>query len=378
MNEFLDILTSCVKDNSFIKLTLSKPTKKQSDLRNVYVKGISLKALPHYSFTYHYQTRDIVKNYSEGEWLTALKSSMNEFQVATLWTNGEEITLRTSKKGASHVSRKKSIVEAASDSHDRSKQVLTSLDEKYLQLLGVADREGRLIPRMSDKYRQINKYLEILDGLVKGRAWNEPIHVVDMGSGKGYLTFALYSYLTQVLNHNVEMTGVELRKELVHLCKDFARQCNFQGLKFEESTIEGYSGGAIDILIALHACDTATDDAIAKGIQSGAELIVCAPCCHKQIRQQLKGKTFDNPVLKYGIYKERLFEMITDTLRALFLEMHGYKSNLFEFISSEHTNKNIMLTAVKSGSIDRDRAASRFNELKEEYGIEYHYLEKLM
>ncbi|MGE0589067.1 MAG: SAM-dependent methyltransferase [Cyclobacteriaceae bacterium] len=378
MNEFLDILSSSTKNNSFVKLTLSKPVKKQSDLRNVYVKGVTLKDSPHYSFTYHYQTKDIVKNHPEDGWIDELKSSVSEFQVATLWTTDEEITLRTSKKGASHLSRKRSVGQVVSDSHDRTKQVLALLDEKYLQLLGVSDREGKLIPRMSDKYRQINKYLEILDGLVKEKEWQEPIHVVDMGSGKGYLTFALYNYFTQILNYKVEMTGVELRQELVNLCNTIASQCNFHSLRFEESTIEGFNGKDTDILIALHACDTATDDAIAKGIQSGAQLIVCAPCCHKQIRQQLKGKSFDSPLLKYGIYKERMFEMVTDTLRALFLEMHGYKTNLFEFISSEHTNKNIMLTAVKSDSIDRNRAASRFDQLKKEYGIEYHYLEKLI
>ena len=378
MNEFLDILASSVKENSFVKLTLSKPAKKQSDLRNVYVKGVTLKGLPHYSFTYRHQTKDIVKNFPEGDWLEQLKSSMREFQVATLWTTDEEITFRTSKKGVTHLSRKKSVGQIVSDVHDRSKQLLASLDEKYLQLLGVSDREGKLIPRMADKYRQINKYLEILDGLVSDKEWNEKIRIVDMGSGKGYLTFALYSHLTHALKYNVEMTGVELRKELVTLCNEIAGQCSFHGLSFAESTIEGYEGGATDILIALHACDTATDDAIAKGIESGAQLIVCAPCCHKQIRKQLKGKSFDSPVLKYGIYKERFFEMVTDTLRALFLEMHGYKTNLFEFISSEHTNKNIMLTAVKSDSVDRDRASVRFDELKREYGIEYHYLEKLM
>jgi hypothetical protein len=200
-----------------------------------------------------------------------------------------------------------------------------------------------------------------------------------MGAGKGYLTFALYDYLRNKLQHNVTVTGVELRKDLVDQCNKAAAECGFDQLHFECSSIEDFELKKVDILIALHACDTATDDAIAKGIKANADLIVCAPCCHKQIRQQLKGKEYKNPLLKYGIYKEREFEMVTDTIRALVLERNHYKSNIFEFISSEHTGKNTMLVGVKSKhKPDLPVIQGKIDSLKEAYQIDYHYLEKLM
>ena len=181
------------------------------------------------------------------------------------------------------------------------------------------------------------------------------------------------------LNIDAQITGVEQRKDLVEKGNTIARECGFQNLHFEESTIDQFEINQVDILIALHACDTATDDAIAKGIKTNASLIVCAPCCHKQIRQQVKGKEQKNPILKYGIFKEREFEMVTDTIRALILEKHHYKSNIFEFISNEHTRKNTMLVGVKSKTIANEESIDqKIQAIKQQYNIDYHYLEKVI
>ena len=168
-------------------------------------------------------------------------------------------------------------------------------------------------------------------------------HIVDMGSGKGYLTFALYDYLKNSLKLNIKMIGVELRPELVNLCTEIRESCGFNGLEFVSKNINNFKSDEVDILIALHACDTATDSAIFKGIKSNANLIVCAPCCHKQVRRDMKSRSKFNLITKHGIFKERLAEMLTDTLRTLIMEKEGYKTKAFEFISNEHTRKNIML-----------------------------------
>lgn len=379
---FIELVSESIDQDSLVRLTLSKPKASSSQLQNVYVRPVQIKDKSMYSFTYRYQTQDQVKNYDAAATRQTVNELLStEFQNAVLVTNTEEINLLTTKKGISKVSRKKTQAELGQGrAHDRAKNVQVDLAEHYLRLLHVTDENGNLIPRMADKYRQINKYLEITEHLIQTADLPDgKIQVVDMGSGKGYLTFALYNYLTNELGLQMEVMGVEQRSDLVKKCNEAADACHFDKLKFVESSIQDFHAPAIDMLIALHACDTATDDAIAKGINSGARIIICAPCCHKQIRQQLKGKNFQSPILKYGIYKERLFEMVTDTIRSLLLELHGYKTNLFEFISSEHTNKNIMLTAVRSGTVvNKKEVHEKIAAIKKEFQIDFHYLEKLM
>jgi len=200
-----------------------------------------------------------------------------------------------------------------------------------------------------------------------------------MGSGKGYLTFALYDFITNIMQKNITMTGVELRPDLVDTCNNIARKSGFENLSFIQGTIKDAPLNNIDILIALHACDTATDDAIYSGITSNASLIVCAPCCHKQIRREFDVPAPLNNVTKYGILKERQAEIITDTIRALLLEASGYKTNVFEFISTEHTPKNVMIVGEKTSERPDDkRILDDITSIKKIYGIGNHYLETLL
>jgi len=213
---------------------------------------------------------------------------------------------------------------------------------------------------------------------------NKSLHIADMGSGKGYLTFALYDYLVNHLQRDTTMTGVEFRKDLVDLCNQIAVKSGFKNLQFVEGSIEAFDCTGINMLIALHACDTATDDAIYKGIQAHADLIVVAPCCHKQIRREMEqGKKPHELdfILRHGIYLEREAEMITDSMRALFLEYAGYKTKVFEFISEAHTPKNVMIVAQKVQEASEQRqqeALSKIRAAKTFFGIHKHYLETLM
>ncbi|SEB39919.1 Methyltransferase domain-containing protein [Tenacibaculum sp. MAR_2009_124] len=374
---FIELKESYTND-SFVKLTLSKTVKKSDTLANVYIRKVIIKDEPCLQFLYRYLTNDQVKNYTLEESINELEILLTEkFKAATLFTlSNDLIVLISKKKKVSYKKTKPSLTKKPSENHDKSKERLAS--GKYLELLGVTDKQGNVIPKMADKYRQINKYLEIIEVQLKAVKLPKTIHIVDMGSGKGYLTFALYDYLVNKRNHKVTLTGIELRDSLVDYCNDVADKCGYSDLKFVAQPIQDYDNDKIDILIALHACDTATDDAIFKGLSAKSELIICAPCCHKQVRQQVKGKEQESPLLKYGIFKERHFEMITDTIRALIMEKHNYNTKVFEFISNEHTRKNVMLIGSKSNKkFDVDSLNKKIEELKTAYQIDEHYLESL-
>ena len=204
--------------------------------------------------------------------------------------------------------------------------------------------------------------------------------IVDMGSGKGYLTFAAYDYFNNVRNIKVAMTGVEVRDDLVALCNQVAEAAAFDGLKFKQGSIESFQLESVDILIALHACDTATDDALYKGISARAEIIVAAPCCHKEVRQQVQPTETLKGILRHGTLLERTAETLTDGIRAMLLEEHGYRTKVFEFISPEHTPKNNMISATRDPNIDSMRGEIRkqINDIFESFGIRRQRLNALL
>ncbi len=377
--ELLTALQKSLSNNEFIKMTLSKSS--QDDLKNVYVRFIQIKKEDKLSFTYRYKTNDQVKNYSLSEGITLLYELIETtFKIATLFTATNDFSFSVNKKGKVSLQTKQpSLLAVETASHDKQKVKRAGVNDLYLHLLGVTTKTGEVIPKMADKYRQINKYLEVIESLIKDTELPERINIVDMGSGKGYLTFALYDYLVNKKGFKATIIGIELRTELVSFCNQTASKCGFDQLVFESKPIEEFTGTRIDILIALHACDTATDDAISKGIISDSTLIICAPCCHKQIRQQTKGVEQTSPLLKYGIFKERQFEMVTDTIRALILEKNHYQTKIFEFVSNEHTRKNVLLVGSKSTKkVDEKEINTKIETLKIEYGIDFHYLERLV
>lgn len=381
INLFLSAVRNAFTEDSFHKITLSKPRKKDELLTNVYVRTVMLKKEKSLSFTYRYKTNDQTKNFDLAAGIEVLQHLLQtQFLSASLFTNDADYTLLSNHKGhATFLQNKASQSSKTDQDHNRAKTQRSAASDLYLQLLGIANEQGTIIPSMADKFRQINKYLEIIESQLKTIQLPPKIHIVDMGSGKGYLTFALYDYLKNKKGLDVVVVGIELRTELVAFCNDAAEKCGFEQLRFVCERIEQYAATQIDILIALHACDTATDDALFKAIVAKASLIVCAPCCHKQIRQQVKGKVQQSALLKYGIFKERQFEMVTDTLRALILEKHHYSTNIFEFVSNEHTRKNIMLIGSKSTAKNNEAAIDqKIAEIKQAYQIEFQYLEQLL
>lgn len=390
---FVNEIKKAIAELAFVKLALGNYKGTEDGLRQLYVKPVLIKNRQLLAFNYRYKTRDIFKNFEIGEGLSLIEGYLaGDFNVATLFSTNTEAILERSAKGSFRL-RTKQLEEKkeANLSHNKEKKrLILAKDNLYLHELGLTDEQGTVFKNAQDKYKQINQYIEILSSLIKELPEGTVKNVVDMGSGKGYLTFALYDYL---LNHQqkANVVGVEFRKDLVDLCNKIAVNAQFEQLSFVEGTIESYHTEAIDLLIALHACDTATDDAIYKGIKANADLIVVAPCCHKQIRREIeKGKAQNelNFLTKHGIFLERQAEMVTDGLRALILEYFGYKTKVFEFVSDVHTPKNVLVVGVRNkeqgtrskGQItkSKDEVLQRIKETKQYFGIGYHHLERLL
>lgn len=377
MNKYIKSIRQSIFNDTFVKLTLSK-TRYRSALRNIYIRLIELRGELNLSFTYHYETKDEVNNFLIEEGLEELQLHLIEdFKNANLLTINKNISLSTSKKGKITILEKTAQAQKPQRTHNQSKKRFVESNRPYLHHLGITSKEGKILKNWQSKYKQIDKYIEIIDNLLANTKLPKRINIVDMGSGKGYLTFALYDYLVNVLKLNVTLTGIELREHLVDFCNDIAKRVDFDNLRFIAQDINDYPAEQIDILIALHACDIATDIALAKGVLSEAALIVAAPCCHKQVRQQMQKENPLQAVLKHGILEERQAEMITDGIRALILEGHGYQSKVFEFISSEHTGKNLMIVGTKANK-NNSFAFEEIAAIKQQFGIEYHYLEKLL
>lgn len=382
-DQFLNLLKESIEKKTLIKLIISNKQDKQSDLNTINCKLVQLKKGLHLSFVYRHETRDITKNFVPDIALRKITEYLEvKFRQVYLLTQDQEIDLNISHKGRSRLSLKKSKRKISSDlSHDKAKTSLLSNDKSYLKELGILSTEGKILKGRNAKYRQINKFVEILKPLVDKESFSkEAYSLVDMGAGKGYLTFALYDFLTSQLKHQVRAHGIEFRQELVDMCNDIADNAGFHELKFIQGTIEHSVFEKPDVLIALHACDTATDDAIYRGISNKARLIVCSPCCHKQIRKQISSDNLLMEITQFGILKERQAEMVTDVIRSLILEAYGYRTRIMEFISTDHTPKNLLISGelITQRDTPDPQVLHRISKLKAVYGIEFHHLEKLL
>lgn len=385
--QYISLLKKSLIDNTFVKLSLANYKGSIDALKNVYIKRTRIKEEDKLSFTYRYQTKDIVKNFSINEGVDLIHNfiSNGDFRNASLFTIDGDVVFEYANKDKTTLRKVKAThLQLPSLKHNNQKnRLIEAQDKAYLYQLKITDDKGNVIPNAQDKYKQINHYIELLSPLIKNLPKQDVLNVLDMGAGKGYLTFALYDYLTNVLSLKTKVTGVEYRKDLVELCNTIARKSHFNDLQFVEGTIMDYDTSTTNILIALHACDTATDDAIYKGIKANADLIVVAPCCHKQIRREIEKHKTKNELdflLKHGIFLERQAEMVTDGLRALLLEYFDYSTKVFQFISEAHTPKNVMIVAEKKLKTEeqKKKILEKIKNSKAYFGIGFHHLEKLM
>ncbi len=274
-----------------------------------------------------------------------------DFASAHLFTSAGSWQLERRRKGW-RLSQARAAAPAPAGGHDRAKDRAVSLDPRWLGALGVLDAKGRPKRGMEAKRRQIHRFAELLEHLL-GKA-SGPLRLVDMGCGKGYLTFAAYELLRQRDGAAV-VTGVERRPELAAASEALARRLGYEGLSFVPGDIADVPLAEVDVVVALHACDTATDDALARGVEAKARFLVVAPCCHKELRPQLASPEGLDSLLHHGVLRTRQADMVTDALRASLLEASGYRARVVEFISPEHTDKNLMITAERR---DRPRAGA--------------------
>jgi hypothetical protein len=383
LQSFLQKISESFNGQQLIKITLGNKRDKAAALKNVFIKPVLIKNVAKLSFTYRNPTQDMVKNYDLKESIILIEKMLQaEFFNADLFTAANDFHLSIDKNEVVKIITRPGSLAAAEVTlqHDKQKnRVIKSSTATYLEKLGISTADGLIKKDMQDKFKQINRYVEIIEGIIKDVQFEKSISVADMGSGKGYLTFALYDYLTTNLKLDASVTGIEMRQDLVNKCNKIAGDINYQQLKFEKGTIEEAQIPSVDMLIALHACDTATDDAIYKGISAKAKVIICAPCCHKQIRKQMAPDNELKYITKHGILLERQAEMVTDAIRALILEAHGYKTKVFDFIATEHTPKNILIVGTKTNTPETVRLENlqKVAGLKKLFNIKTHYLETL-
>jgi len=380
LDQFLAALAAAIADGSLVRLALRNPCGPDETLKSIDVKPVTIRGELKLGFTLHHQTRDLIQNHPPDGALGQLRKLLDkDFRQGFLYTTSFDLLYDTQGKSPRLNRSAPSSKGAATLEHDRAKQrLIPAAGKPYLAALGVTDAEGNVLKTSGDKFRQINRYVEILAPLLKAIPAERMGRILDMGAGKGYLTFAVADYVANTLQRETEVIGIEFRDELVKLCNDIARQSHLNHLSFSAGSIGNFDSTGADVLIALHACDTATDDAIAKGIAAESELIVVAPCCHKQIRREMK--TANRPtdldfVTRHGIFMEREAEMVTDAMRAMILEYYGYATKVFEFIGTEHTPKNVLIVGQKTGRGRDARQLGKFRDAKAYFGIRRHYLE---
>lgn len=373
IENFITRFAESLEAGTFVKMTLGNYKGADVHLQKILFRLIEVKGRIRIFVQYRYDTRDVVKNHDFGDGVAIVRRQLEEgFRAAHLFTIENDVQLDIGKRSSRLNVGRPTFKNKPTESHDREKQSLVDPHAYYLRLLGITNDEGKIRSRQHDKWKQINKFVEVLGGFFdKSRlAGKKKLRIVDMGSGKGYLTFAAYDHFRNERGLDVRMTGIDLRTEQITLCNEVAAGGGYTGLEFAVGSIADYDPGEVDILIALHACDTATDDAIYKGIIANAEIIVVAPCCHKEIRRQLKPPEMFRDILKHGVMLERMAETITDGLRSLFLERSGYSTKLFEFVPTEHTPKNNMIVALKRpNAIGEQAIREQIDKIKDFYGI---------
>jgi SAM-dependent methyltransferase len=379
VEQLVTAIGASIEDQTFQKLILGKLENELSSVRHVYVRLIDLKTGPHLSFVYRSANKDITKNYSitDGIGLIAgwLGSSCGS---ATFITGSGRQQLAFSRRGKPRLFAQDSPgAPVTNRSHDREKLRLLK-NEQALQLLGVIDSDGRPRPQMGDKYRQVHHFIQALAPILKGTNPGDTLRIVDMGCGKGYLTFALHQFLRENGLHPVTI-GIEKREALVQLANEISGNLGDSTIRFIQGEISEVEVKPIDMLIALHACDTATDDAIYRAIKEECRWIVVSPCCQHELRPQIVAPAGLEPLFRHGIQADRMTETVTDTLRCLYLEAWGYQTRIQEFVGTEHTAKNLLIVASRTGQPGpRHHLVERAIDFQHRFGIENQRLGTLL
>lgn len=353
--------------------------KSEEGFNKVDVKPVLIREELKYQFSFYYANKVIHKNLDAHETMIEMEALLeNIFKQGMIFAMDADYQILVSKKGKMTILKKNPTKSAVDVSHNRKKKYILEDGEPvdFLIRLGVMNADGKVSKKRYDKFKQINRFLEMVEDVIprlngqKGR-----LNIIDFGCGKSYLTFALYHYLVEKLGMDVNMIGLDLKMDVINFCNEVAGDLEYQGLEFIHGDIKDYNGFTdVDMVITLHACDNATDAALIKAIHWDAKAILSVPCCQHEFYNKIQSNVLE-PMLKHGIIKEKLSSLVTDSLRGNILEIMGYQVQLLEFIDMEHTPKNILIRAIKSDSVDKKRALDSYNEFKEFWGLEDIYIE---
>ncbi len=387
MIDYISTIRENILENpDFVQATFSGRQRGQTlRWKRLTIRPVLIKDGRHLQFSFFDDTKDVTKNYTGEEAEVELNHALNlhfrNFHVQTL---KENIQVNLTKKGKVIFNRTETYKPKKLNlSHDRQKSTVLAEGENipFLRAIGVMTQDGRIKAARRSKFQQINSFLKILSEIEEIEQMAEPVRMVDFGCGNAYLTFASYHYLKNILGKDVRIVGVDINKDLVQRNKEIAAQLEWKNLSFEHSRITDYRTSASpNIVTALHACDTASDDAIAQGLLMKSQVIIVAPCCHHHLQAQLKEKnppsTFA-PVMRYGLLYERQADIITDTFRALILRMMGYRVGVVEFVSPDHTPKNLLLRAIRKGEPGHSQSIDEYLKLKEFWQVNPHLYQLL-
>ena len=374
MEKITQVLCSAMDSGRLTKMIFAGKRRKSLEYRKITLRPVTIKGELMYQAEYHYDKKVTHKNipYYEGIEF-AQKIIAEDFKQVNILTENEDIQILASKPEKPKITRHTVIRSAADTEHNRKKHYLiedgTPCD--FLIELGVMSPEGKVLRKHYSKFRQINRFLEIADDSFDSLPKNGTIRIIDFGCGKSYLTFALYYYLKIVRGRSVEITGLDLKKDVIEFCNRTAQKLNYSQLKFQTGDIADYESSGADMVVTLHACDTATDYALINAVKWKSKVILSVPCCQHELFSQIKNE-ISLPMLKHGIIKDKFTELLTDGLRGLKLEAVGYDVNMIEFTSLEHTSKNIMIKAVLPAKPDeaaKNKASTEYEALKDFYHV---------
>lgn len=351
MKNLREYLEEQINEN-LIQATLSA-SRNKNGISKVKIRPIQLKGQICYQASATEGTKVLHKNYERMQLIEYLESELAEnfgqFQAQGAVTDGVVLVSKKGKmtiKQKHHAPKEKVKIQA----HNRVKQYILKegVPVPFLIDLGVMNGQGKIVHARYDKFRQINRFLEFIEDILPRLSREREVTILDFGCGKSYLTFAMYYYLRELKGYDVNIIGLDLKTDVIEKCNSLAIRYGYEKLHFYHGDIADYEGvSSVDMVVTLHACDTATDYALAKAVEWGAEVILSVPCCQHEVNKQIRNEMLE-PV-RYGILKERMSALITDAVRANLLESKGYETQILEFIDMEHTPKNLLIRAVKTG-----------------------------
>lgn len=378
--ELIDILKDSIDREILVFYVLSGPRNKNDENpKKINIKPVEIKSRILIQLEYEFKDRVLHKNLEAEEAIDEIFALQKKnFRQGNIFTLENDFQVMVSKKGSIRLVKGEATKKKVDIAHNRSKDYIISDGEKadFLIRLGVMNSDGRVSKKRYDKFKQINRFLELVEDIIPSLNKSETVNIVDFGCGKSYLTFAMYYYLVEKLNYDVNIIGLDLKKDVIEFCNTVAEDLNYENLKFIHGDISDFKGSNdINMIVTLHACDNATDAALVKAIDWDVDVILSVPCCQHELYEKIDNKVL-NPMLKHGIIKEKLSSLVTDSLRSSILEIMGYDVQLVEFIDIEHTPKNILIRAIKNPSKNIKSSVEEYLDFKSFWNLRDLYIEK--